>query len=255
METERPDKVENPILDYIQKNPVVVVGVLAVLIVISVVSIVAMLGIRAGAREMAESGTQTAVALVNRPTERPSSTPNPTVTSTSTPNPTATPTETPVPSPTPTFTPTPIVIDWRELGELDTLEVSTVTVFEDTSPRWWIVPDATVLVRVTGLARFGIDITLAEIERVTESEGNSVRIVLPHATVTGVELLDAQVYDEQWFPNAQLGVDATEKALEDIREWAGEQANLLEIAERLGRFQLERFLRALGFEDIEIVFE
>jgi hypothetical protein len=255
MEPDQNETPQNQLFAFIQKNPVVVLAVLAVMIVISLVSIVAMLGIQAGARETAESGTQTAVAIVNRPTERPTSTPNPSPTSTATSTPTSTPTQTPIPSPTPTFTPTPIVIDWRELGQLETLEVETITVFEDTSPRWWIVPDATVLVRVTGLANFGIDITLAEIEQLTESDGTSIQIVLPHATVTGVELVEAQVYDEQWFPDAQLGVDATTKALMDIENWAGQQANLLEIAERLGRAQLERFLRLLGFEEIEIVFE
>jgi hypothetical protein len=206
-----------------------------------------MFQIRANANAVAESPGETIV----------SPTPRPTMTSTPLPSVTATPTSTPtlVPSPTPTFTPTPIVINWRELGELDTLEVSTVTVFEETNPRWWIVPDAKILVRVTGLANFGIDITLAQIEQVTTSEGTAVRIVLPHATVTGVELIDAQVYDEQWFPNPALGIDATQKALTDIENWAAEQANLLEIAERLGAAELENFLRQLGFEEIEIVFE
>jgi hypothetical protein len=217
------------------------------LILISLASIVAMLSIQAEAGETAES----TIAVAATPTRRPTLTPTPTATTT----PTATPTQTPIPSPTPTFTPTPIIIDWRELGELDTLEVSTITVFEDTSPRWWIVPDATVLVRVTGLARFGVDITLVEIEQLTESVGASVRLVLPHATVTGVELIDAQVYDEQWFPNAQLGVDATQKALTEIGIWAAEQENLLEIAETVAREQLEDFLQGLGFEEVEIVFE
>jgi hypothetical protein len=255
MDSENTEPTENPVIGFIQKNPVAVVAVLVVLILISLLSIVAMLRIQGSARETAENATQTAVAVAQNPTRRPTSTPIPTTTSTSTPLPTSTPTQTPIPSPTPTFTPTPIVINWRELGELNTLEVSTVTVFEDSSPRWWIVPDATVIVRVTGQANFGIDITLAEIEQIAESEGMSVRIVLPHATVTGVELVDAQVYDEQWFPNAQLGVDATEKALMDIEAWASEQENLLEIAEKLGEAQLENFLRQLGFEEIEIVFE
>lgn len=250
MEPDKPDTPLQPLITFIETNPVIVVVVLTVLIFISLTSIGAMLRIQAG-RGTAES----TVALVDSPTRRPTSTPTSPPTATSTPTRTPTPTETPIPSPTPTFTPTPIVINWRELGELDTLEVSTVTVFEDSSPRWWIVPDATVLVRVTGQANFGIDITLAEIEQLAESEGASVRIVLPHATVTGVELLDAQVYDEQWFPNAQLGVDATEKALMEIGVWAADQENLVEVAEKLGRAQLEDFLRQLGFEEIEIVFE
>ena len=231
MEPENPDKTENPLLVFIQENPVVVVAVLAVLILISLISIGAMLRVQADVRETAE----VTAAVVQDPTSRPSSTPKPSMT----PLPTSTIRPTRTPSPTPTFTPTPIVIDWRELGELETLEVSTVTVFEDSSPRWWIVPDATILVRVTGLANFGIDISLAEIERQTESEGASVRIVLPHATVTGVELVDAQVFDKRWFPDAQLGVDATQKALTEIEVWAAEQDNLLEIAETVGRAQLE----------------
>jgi hypothetical protein len=251
MEPEKPDSPQNQLFTFIQANPVAVVIVLVILILISLASIVAMLRIQAGADVVAESTP----VIFETSTPRPTFTPTPTATATSTSTPTSTPTRTPIPSPSPTFTPTPIVIDWRELGELETLEVSTVTVFEDTSPRWWIVPDATVLVRVTGLANFGIDITLAQIDQVTESDGTAVRIVLPHATVTGVELLDAQVYDEQWFPNAQLGVEATQKALAEIENWAAEQDSLLEIAERLGRAQLENFLRQLGFEDIEIVYE
>ena len=255
MEPDKPIGTENPLIAFIQNNPVAVVVVLAVLILVSLISIGAMLRIQANAEAVAEGGDQSTAAFVASSTVRPTITLTPTPTATSTPTSTPIPTATPIPSPTPTFTPTPIVINWRELGELETLEVSTVTVFEEVNPRWWIVPDARVLVRVTGLANFGIDITLAQIEQITESDGTSVRIVLPHATVTGVELLDAQVYDEQWFPNAELGVDATAKALNEIGVWAAEQENLLEIAEKLGRTQLENFLRQLGFEEIEIVFE
>jgi hypothetical protein len=253
MESDKPDNPKNPLFAFVESNPVAVVVVLAILILISLGSIGAMLRIQAEATAVAES----TVSAVESPTRRPTltATPIPSATASSTPTPTSTPSPTPIPSPTPTFTPTPIVIDWREMGELQTLEVTTVTVFEDTNPRWWIVPDARVLVRVTGLANFGIDISLAQIEQATESDGTAVRVVLPHATVTGVELLDAQVYDEQWFPNAQLGVDATAKALNEIGAWAAEQENLLEIAETVGRAQLEDFLRELGFEEIEIVFE
>jgi hypothetical protein len=230
------------------------VVVLAVLILILLGSIVTMLRIQGEANEVLENATAAAsMEIVALPTAQPTftATPEPTLTAV----PTRTPTPTLIPSPTATPSPTPIVIDWRELGELQTLEVSTVTAFEETNPRWWLVPDAKILVRVTGQANFGIDITLAEIERLTESEGTAVRIVLPHATVTGVELIDAQVYDERWFPNAALGIDATQKALTDIENWAGEQANLLEIAEKLGKAELENFLRQLGFDEIEIVFE
>jgi hypothetical protein len=260
MEPENPGQSQNPLFSFIQTNPATVVIILVVLILVTISSILFMARLQSNVASTAENSNQSNIVQEN-PTARPTFTPVPTATftppPTQTPIPTSTrtPTPTPIPSPTPTFTPTPIVIGWRELGELDTLEVSTVTVFEEINPRWWIVPDARVLVRVTGLARFGIDITLAEIERLAESEGNAVRIVLPHATVTGVELLDAQVYDEQWFPNAALGVDATQKALNDIESWATEQENLLEIAEKLAKAQLENFLRQLGFEDIEIVFE
>ncbi|MFZ0545787.1 MAG: DUF4230 domain-containing protein [Candidatus Promineifilaceae bacterium] len=249
MAPENPENSPNPLLALIQNNPVIVVIVLAILILISLISIGAMLRVQANAAAIAESTASAEAEQAAIPTL--TSTPTPTATAT----PTSTPTNTPIPSPTPTFTPTPIIIDWQELGELETLEVTTVTVFEETNPRWWIVPDARVLVRVTGQANFGIDITLAQIEQLAESEGTAVRIVLPHATVTGVELVDAQVYDQRWFPNAQLGVDATEKALDEIGTWANEQENLLEIAETVGRSQLENFLRDLGFEEIEIVFE
>ncbi len=251
MEPEKPESPLAPLLSIIQTNPLIVVIVLAVLILITLVSIGVMVQIQAEANAVAENPTE----VVASPTRRPTLTATPLPTLTATPTSTSTPTPTLIPSPTPTFTPTPIVIDWRELGELNTLEVSTVTVFEETNPRWWIVPDAKILVRVTGLASFGIDITLAEIENLAESDGTAIRIVLPHAIVTGVELVDAQVYDEQWFPNAALGIDATEKALEDIENWAAEQANLLEIAEKLGKAELENFLRQLGFEEIEIIFE
>ena len=251
MEPEKPSNPLAPLLSLIQSNPLVVVIVLAVLILITLVSIGVMVQIQADANTVAESPEE----IVASSTPRPSATSTPLPSATATPTSTSTATPTLIPSPTPTFTPTPIVIDWRELGELDTLEVSTVTVFEETNPRWWIVPDAKILVRVTGLASFGIDITLAEFEQVTESDGTAVRIILPHAMVTGVELIDAQVYDEQWFPNAALGIDATQKALEDIESWAAEQENLLEIAEKLARAELENFLRQLGFEEIEIIFE
>lgn len=187
------------------------------------------------------------------PTFTPSFTSTPQFTLTPTPTPTSTSTPTPTPSPTPTFTPTPIIISWQELGVLDTLEISTSTIVEETNPRWWLVPDAKVLVRATGIVQFGIDIS--QIENSTEVIGTKVEIFLPRAEVTSVVIVQTDVYDEEWFPNAEVGLNATQKAGTQIENWANEQEGLREIAEKLAKAQLEDFLGQLGFENVEIIFE
>jgi hypothetical protein len=182
----------------------------------------------------------------------PAHTPTPRNTPTVTPTSTPTSTPTPIPSPTPTFTPTPIIISWQELGTIDTLEITTSALVEEVNPRWWIFPDAKILIRATGIVHFGVDIS--QIENFVEVNGTHVKIVLPRAAVTSVEIIQTDVYDEEWHPDAEVGLNAVQSARNQIEAWANEQESLRETAEKLAKVQLNDFLQKLGFDNIEIVF-
>lgn len=182
----------------------------------------------------------------------PAHTPTPRNTPTVTPTSTPTSTPTPIPSPTPTFTPTPIIISWQELGTIDTLEITTSALVEEVNPRWWIFPDAKILIRATGIVHFGVD--MSQIENFVEVDGTHVKIVLPRAAVTSVEIIQTDVYDEEWHPDAEVGLNAVQSARNQIETWANEQESLRETAEKLAKVQLNDFLQKLGFDNIEIVF-
>ncbi|MEM7118471.1 MAG: DUF4230 domain-containing protein [Chloroflexota bacterium] len=206
---------------------------------------------------VATTPTPTPQALQIPPPATPTATLTPTATPTSTPTntPTATSTPTPTLTPTPTVTPTPtpIIISWQELGQLDTFEITTFTIIEDTQPRWWILPDGRVIVRITGAVQYGLDVS--QISARTTVDGTKATLTLPKAQVTSVELLRADVYDTAWTFNTNVSVSIIEEANVQIRNWAAGQEDLFIVAEKLGKNQIEDFLLSLGFEEVEITFE
>jgi hypothetical protein len=206
------------------------------------------------------------------PTIRPIFTPTPTLTPpdpTHTPFPTPTETLTPTPSPTPS--PTPRVINIQELGHLTSVELTTVTVVElekeriisnpiGLGPESIGVGTDRILMEAVGKIEFGIDL-----KQITEADvqvsGNDVKIVLPRAEVTGVELLPGQTKihetDKSWLLSEYEGMEteALDKARTQLGNWAKGEGNLINIAEQLAKLQLQEFLYSLGFEKVEVTFK
>lgn len=187
------------------------------------------------------------------PTPRPG--PPPTTTSTPRPTPLPTPTETPMP------TATPIVIGgFQELGNFISVEYTLQTVVEAERERIFpLSPERIILVAV-GNVQAGIDLTQIQDEDII-IEGTSVKLTLPPAAVTSVELLpgESEVYDSQrgWLLSEYEGLEleAMDKARTQLEGWAVNRVNVLAEAEEQAKLQLEPFLRQLGFEEIEITFK
>jgi hypothetical protein len=199
-------------------------------------------------------------------------TPTPTFTPpgpTNTPSPTPTETSTPTPSPTPS--PTPRVINIQELGHLTSVEFTTVTIVDlekertisnpiGVGPESIGVGTDRILMEAVGKIEFGIDL-----KQVNEADirvsGNDVKIVLPRAEVTGVELLPGQTRIHETDKSLLLSeyegmeTEALDKGRMQLENWAKGEGNLINIAEQLARLQLQEFLYSLGFEKVEITFK
>ena len=178
----------------------------------------------------------------------PSSTPGPTSTST------------PIPTATPTPSPTPIRIDLKELGYLTTIQYTAKTVVREEITRPWPIVSEWVLLEAVGNVQVGISMTNVTTSDV-QVQGTSIALALPHAEVTGVELLpgESKVHDKKIVviltKYGGLELKAEENARVQLREWVSTNPSLLGLAEKIGRLQLEDFLRTLGFEDIQITFK
>lgn len=179
--------------------------------------------------------------------------------------PTPTPTFTPAPpqpSPTPSPTATPIVVGWRELGYLTSVESTLQTVAEVQRERVVLGIPITerVLLLAVGNVQAGIDMTAIKPENITV-EGTTVKLTLPRAKVTSVELLpsETKIFDSQrsWFLSEYTGmeVEALNQARTQLQTWAVDRNSILPLAEKTARLQLIEFLGQLGFETIEITFE
>jgi hypothetical protein len=180
------------------------------------------------------------------------------VTPTNPPSPTPTPTSTPTPIPPPT----PIVIGWRELGTLVSIETTMQTVAETTrrtGPGG--IFEESVLLVATGNVEAGVDLTKLDEETDVIIDGKSIKIALPPAEITSVEILpsETQIYDSGGFLGLPAGegleVQAIDQARTDMEKWATEKGDILDMAERMAKSQLEAFLRKLGFEEVEITFK
>lgn len=180
-----------------------------------------------------------------------------TATATPTPRPTSLPTATATPLPTPT----PIIIgSFQKLGNLISVEYTLQTVVEAERERVFpLSPERIILVAV-GNVEAGVDLTRIEDKDII-IEGTGVRMTLPPAAVTSIEILpgESEIFDSKrgWLLSEYEGLEleAMEKARAQLEHWAVERVNLLNQAEDQARIQMEIFLRQLGFEKIEITFK
>jgi hypothetical protein len=87
--------------------------------------------------------------------------------------------------------------------------------------------------------------------------GTSVEIVLPRAKVTSIDLLPGgtEIFDNGWFPGEGLETAALDKARTELERCANGDGKMLDLSEKLGKLQLETFLRQLGFKEIVITFK
>lgn len=187
----------------------------------------------------------------------------PTFTPTS--SPTSKPTLPPTPTLTPTPTPTPLPPPpWGELGYLTSIEYTAQTVVEIERKRSLggiiSVTKDRILLMTAGEVQAGVDLTQIK-DTDVQIKGTSIRLTLPRATITSVELLPDQsrVFDSEksWLFSQYEGIEieALDKARLQLREEANRNENMLGLAEKFVRLQLEEFLRQVGFEEVEITFK
>ena len=233
---------------------------------IALVAIIALAAIarQATAPESTPTPETAAAAEAARPTVPPTFTATPLPTSTA-PTTTATPTATasPTPKPTATFTPTPIVVGWRELGHLTSVEYTLQTVVEVSHLTeglfGGLLGEDRVLMSVAGNVEAGIDMSKIQSSDVTIN-GTKVLIELPPAVISSVEILPDQskIFDskQKWAFSEYSGLEneALDLARHQLEDWATNEANILPLAEKLASLQLRSFLETLGFEDITITF-
>lgn len=244
---------------FLSQTAIIIISSLIVVIILLLAGLTYLLSNRLPSAAVSEELTIPEAAAVIPITSTPTSTPTTTSTPTLTPSPTQTPTPTHTPSPTATPIPTPIVVAWEELGYLTTVEVTTSTIVEisrERFPDFPLIPlDTHILLMAVGLIEAGINMNEVQ----TIQDGTSIQVLLPQAEITSVELLPGQtrIFDVGFFPPEGLEVEALEQAHIQLREWASnrESSGILELSEKLGKAQLESFLRDLGFEEIEITFQ
>lgn len=192
---------------------------------------------------------------------------------TATPSPTEPPTLTPLPSPTPTAQPTPTPSptptplpppQWDELSDLSVVEYTASTVVELSRSRPGIggvlLGADRVVLMAMGRIRVGVDLSAIEPSDV-QINGRSIRLKAPRVQVLTVELLpeSSRVFDSQrsWLFSEYEGLEleALDEARRRLRAEAERNTAMLEIAETMARLQLTEFLRKVGFEQVEIVFD
>jgi len=117
-----------------------------------------------------------------------------------------------------------------------------------------------VLLMAVGEVQAGVDLSRIEPEDV-EIEGTRVRVAVPHAAVTSVELLpgETRIYDSErsWILSEYEGLEteALEQARVQLREEAQSSEGMMALADRVARLQLADLLYTLGFTEVEIVFQ
>lgn len=188
------------------------------------------------------------------PTFTPIPSPVPVLLRTAAPTPTSTPTPTPTPVPPPS---------WEELGYLTSIEFTSTAVVErerEKSAVRGVLGADRVLMMVVGEVQAGIDLSQVDSSDF-QIDGSSLRVTLPHATVTSVELLpgESRIYDSRhsWAFSEYEGLEkeALEEARRQLRHNIQSSEGMMSLAEKLARLQLTDFLRKAGFTDIEIVFK
>jgi len=231
-----------------------------ILIVIAALIILGALGFAGWM--ISSSAKPTPAAQEVLPTE-PWPTPKPSVTPTTTQAPRAT--ITPLPSAT------PIVVSWQELGYLTSVEYKLKTVvalernkenanFFDAVVEFLGGGSDRVLLSAVGNVQAGINMSKIG-DADVEIDGKSVKIAIPPAEVTSVELLpsETEIFDsrQSWVLSDYEGieVEAMDIARDQLEGWAINQSNIQDTAEVVAKAQLDHFLRQLGFEEVEITIQ
>lgn len=186
-------------------------------------------------------------------------TPMASVTATSTPTPMTPPPPTATATPLPS--PTPIVIGgFEELGTLISLQATLQTIVEVKREGNFLLGDDRLILAAVGNVEAGVDLTkIQDVDIIVD--GTCVKLTLPAATVTTVELLpnETEIFDSnrRWILSEYEGLEleASEKARVQLKNWAISRNNILAQAEEQAVIQLDAFLRQLGFEKIQIDFE
>jgi hypothetical protein len=246
------------------------------IIVLAVAILLVAVWLISGLADLKDDGAESIPEVSPRPSQDeaaptasrllPTSTPIPSATATPTPTPTATPTPRPTHTPTPTYTPTPTPLPplyWEELGYLTSMEYTTSTMVEKERTRPGIgavLGTDRILLLAVGRIQMGVDLTLIGDSDVDIS-GTSIRVVLPPVMVVSVELLPdkSTIYesDRSWLFSEYEGleVEAMEQARQQLLEQAQYNQGMIDLAETLARLQLTEFLRSLGYQEVEILFE
>jgi hypothetical protein len=189
----------------------------------------------------------------------PSAPPTFTATPRSSPSATLPPPATATPTPTPTPLPPPV---WEELGHLTSIRFTTTTVVERERERQGLsrlIGTDRVLLMAVGQVHAGVDLSEIRPEDV-EIDGTKVRVAVPHATVSSVELLpgETRIYDSErsWILSDYEGLEteALEQARRQLRQEAENSQGMMALADRVARLQLADLLYKLGFTEVDIVF-
>ncbi len=158
-------------------------------------------------------------------------------------------------APTPTPLPPPT---WTELGHLTSVKFNASTIV--TEERQQLFGTDKIMLLVVGDVLMGIDLGAIKTEDV-QIDGRTIRMRLPSATVTGVELrLDqSKIYDSNrawiWSDYGGLEKNAIENAQRQLFDYSATNDSMLEMTEQLARLQLAEFLQKLGYKTVEISFK
>ncbi len=192
--------------------------------------------------------------------------PWPTIPATFTPSapPALMPTRTAVPTSTPTRPPTatpivpPSISQIRQILEVNFIQYKGTTIIERDIKKWW-GRDWVVLIAV-GRIRVGIDLAQGAPPDM-QINGSSIKLVLPHAKVTSVELLpeECKVYDSKrnWLLSEYPGleVEASGAAKAALEEAGQRETAILDAVETIARETLSDLFHRLGYTEVEIRFD
>ncbi|GAB4124004.1 MAG: DUF4230 domain-containing protein [Roseiflexaceae bacterium] len=208
-------------------------------------------------------------ALANRSSNQQADAPTATIE----PWPTLPATFTPLPSPTmpptPTTiaTPTPIPLPvWEQQYQLTVLTFTVQTVVETAAPSnlppllQGLVGNDRVVMQVVGQAELGIE--MAKVRTTVDPQDRTkVQVVLPEPELQGVSLLPdrAEIIakDQRRVASQYPGLEQQAFTIgkQQLENQARTDTAMQELARDLARLRITEYLRGLGFEQIDVVFE
>lgn len=156
-----------------------------------------------------------------------------------------------------------IVESVRSLSELSTVEVVQSTTVEKGEDRGWLDWAAGDRIFLFAVASISAGVDLSEVQEgdvVIDDEDNSIEMRLPAPEITAIEVDNDQtrVYDRDTGLFAQGNPDlerSARLAAEEIMVDAALEDGLLDKARDETEVALDQFLRATGFDDVDITFD